>query len=210
MQSKNKIVVIDYGMGNLRSVKNRFKHMDVDATISSDLSEIAKADKLILPGVGHFEAGMKQLKDRGLLELLEEKVIQGNTPILGICLGMQLFTNFSEEGNVEGLGWIDAQTKKFDASIIQSLHKVPHMGWNSINVTNETVLTENLDTNDLFYFVHSYHVVCETDQNVLTKTTYGYEFVSAIFKDNIYGVQFHPEKSHDIGKQMIGNFVKAA
>lgn len=204
MQSN--IVVIDYGMGNIRSVVNKIRKAGHKAIVSYETSVIENADKLILPGVGHFRNGMKSLKERDLLDVLKEKVLRQKTPILGICLGMQLFTKKSEEGNTEGLGWLDAETVKFTLSDIK--HKVPHMGWNSIRQRKESSLLTDIQNNKHFYFVHSFHVKCHDELDVLTTTIYGYEFVSSIQKENIFGTQFHPEKSHEWGEKLLNNFLK--
>jgi glutamine amidotransferase len=202
-----KIVIIDYGMGNLRSVFNKFKRLNINVMISSKPGDILSADKLILPGVGHFANGMKNLKEYGLLEIINEKVLIRKTPILGICLGMQLFTKYSEEGNSEGLGWFDAQTIRFKISD-SKIWKVPHIGWNTLSINKDHHLLHQIDTKSMFYFVHSYHVVCNEENDILTKTTYNYEFVSGITKNNICGIQFHPEKSHDAGALMLENYAK--
>lgn len=202
-----KIVIIDYGMGNLRSVLNKFKRLKINVIISSKPEDILNADKLILPGVGHFANGMKNLREYGILDSINEKVLSQKTPILGICLGMQLFTKFSEEGNTEGLGWFDAQTIRFKISDTRTW-KVPHIGWNTLSFKRNHDILNNIDEKSMFYFVHSYHVVCNEEKDILTTTTYDYEFVSGIIKNNIYGLQFHPEKSHDCGALLLENFAK--
>ncbi|MBL4655119.1 MAG: imidazole glycerol phosphate synthase subunit HisH [Bacteroidia bacterium] len=209
MVNNGDIIIIDYGMGNLRSVFNKFRKIGVSAIISSDPNEIEKAGKLILPGVGHFAAGMKNIQERGLLDILTKKVLTDKTPILGICLGMQLFTCFSEEGNVDGLGWINGETIRFNFNKEEDKkkYKVPHMGWNSLDIKNGNLLYKNIPNNAMFYFVHTYHVVCKDEEDVTACTNYGYEFVSSVHKDNIYGTQFHPEKSHQDGFQIIKNFI---
>ena len=161
---------------------------------------------MILPGVGHFANGMKKLRELELIDVLDEKVLSQKTPILGICLGMQLFCKFSEEGNIEGLKWFDADTVRFKKNDVR--HKIPHMGWNSLEVMKKSELFKSLDKEHLFYFVHSYYVKCNIQEDVLATTNYAYEFVSAIEKDNIYGVQFHPEKSHEWGEQVLKNFLE--
>lgn len=200
-----KIVIIDYGMGNLRSIEKNLIRSGFTPIISYDPDVISKADKLILPGVGQFANGMKNLYDRKLVDLINNKVQKEKTPILGICLGMQLFCKSSEEGNAEGLGWLDAETVRFMVSDKQK-HKIPHMGWNSIIPVKESNLLFGISSTDLFYFVHSYHIICSNKENILTSTKYDYEFTSSVVKDNIYGVQFHPEKSHKQGMQMLKNF----
>ncbi len=206
METKQKIVVVDYGMGNLRSVQKAFKRAGIDIEISSDLNLIQQADKLILPGVGHFANGVKKLKESGIWEVLNKKVIHEKTPILGICLGMQLMTQRSEEGNETGFGWFDAEVVRFKVS--NSLkYKVPHMGWNQLIKGKENDLLKNITPQANFYFVHSFHVICNDIKDKLTNTIYDYAFTSAIQKENIYGVQFHPEKSHDAGEQLLLNFL---
>jgi glutamine amidotransferase len=203
------IVIIDYGMGNLRSVLKAFKRIQVEAIVSSRIEDIQKADKLILPGVGHFKNGMKNLHELGIADILQKMVVERQTPILGICLGMQLFTHYSEEGSVAGLGWIDAQTIRFDFKGKGIKLRVPHMGWNTIKTEKHSPVLLNIDKNDLFYFVHSYHVVCKNESDIIATTTYGETFTSIIQHNNIVGVQFHPEKSHKVGLKLLSNFVIA-
>ncbi|WKZ19219.1 MAG: imidazole glycerol phosphate synthase subunit HisH [Candidatus Jettenia sp. CY-1] len=198
------IVLINYGMGNNGSILNMLKKIGIDAIISSHVDDIKKAHKLILPGVGAFDNGMKNLNNLDLTPILHEKVMRDKTPILGICLGMQLLTQKSEEGSLPGLGWIDAQTIKFNHSEL----KIPHMGWNTITVYKQSALFREIYQEPKFYFVHSYHVMCSNENDILTKTFYGYEFVSSIQQENIIGVQFHPEKSHKYGMKLLKNFVE--
>ena len=199
------IIIVDYGMGNLRSVLNKFKRLNIPAEISSDPKVIESAGKLILPGVGHFSNGVKKLKEYSLWDILNQKVIEDKVPILGICLGMQLFAKHSEEGDVEGLGWLNAEVKRFE--IIDKIKwKVPHMGWNSIKKYKDSILFKDVKKDSLFYFVHSYHIVCNGENDILASTNYDYDFVSAVEKGNIYGTQFHPEKSHDWGVKILENF----
>ena len=201
----NSIVIIDYKMGNLRSVQKAFKKAGADVVISNDQETIRNASKLILPGVGAFKDGMKHLKELNLLELLHQKVIQEKTPILGICLGMQLLSNKSyENGETPGLGWIDAEVVKFDFTNQQL--KIPHVGWNELYLNTNSVLFNGINTNEDFYFVHSYYF--KPNENVTIATTeYEFKYTSAVVKDNIYGVQFHPEKSQSIGLKLIENFI---
>lgn len=202
------IVIIDYGMGNLGSIQNMLKKIGAEAAISSDLEEIARASKLILPGVGAFDNGMRMLEERGLRKVLDRKVLVEGTPVLGICLGMQLFCTGSEEGSLPGLGWIDAETVRFHFGDAHTQLKIPHMGWNTVRVVKESPLFRDANGEQRFYFVHSYHVVCRDRRDVLTETSYGFDFTSAVQRGNIMGVQFHPEKSHRFGLNLLKNFVE--
>lgn len=199
------IAIIDYGLGNLGSIKNMLKKIGAEAVITSDLEVIANAPKLILPGVGAFDNGMSNLHERGLVELLNRKVVQEKTPILGICLGMQLFTNKSEEGALPGLGWIDAETVKFGTN--DRKFPVPHMGWEYVTPQKESKLWDGMYEKNKFYFVHSYFVRCNQPSDVLLTTNYAHDYDSGFEKENIVGVQFHPEKSHKYGMQLFRNFV---
>lgn len=205
MAKKPVIVIIDYGMGNIRSIMNKIHRAGHESIVSNEYDKIKSADKLILPGVGHFLNGMKRLKERNIIEILNKKVLEDKTPILGICLGMQLFTRYSEEGSSNGLGWIDAETVKFNLNDIR--HKVPHTGWNSVETKKASPLFFDIPDNRHYYFVHSYHVNCSVIEDVLTTSHYGYEFVSSVQKENIFGTQFHPEKSHEWGQKMLNNFL---
>ncbi|HEX9958844.1 MAG TPA: imidazole glycerol phosphate synthase subunit HisH [Fibrella sp.] len=201
------IVIIDYGMGNLRSVQKKVDRLNGQAVLSSDPAVILKADKLILPGVGHFASGIKKLKESGIWEALNQAVLVDKTPILGICLGMQLMAGHSEEGDAEGLAWFDADVVHFTVGDTLR-YKVPHMGWNATEQSKESRLYTNVPAEAMFYFVHSYHMVCRQPADVLAITTYDYPFASAIEKGNIYGTQYHPEKSHDWGEQLFDNFIR--
>lgn len=199
------ITIVDYGSGNLGSIKNMFEYIGVAAEIQSDLKLIKKAKKIILPGVGKFDTAMLRINQSGLREVLDYKALKEQVPILGICLGMQLLTKKSEEGLLMGLGWIDAHVKKFRPN---NNLKVPHMGWNSVEISNLNNFTKTLTNDSRFYFVHSYYVQTTKDENSLLKTSYGYQFDSGIVKKNIYGVQFHPEKSHKFGMRLFEQFAK--
>jgi len=202
----NKITIVDYGMGNLRSVQKKIQKVGAEVEITSDIDKILKAEKLLLPGVGHFANGVKRLKESGIWNILNKKVLQENTPILGICLGMQLMAKHSEEGSVDGLGWFDADVIKF--TIKDRLkYKVPHMGWNNAVFEKESPLFNEISNDAMFYFVHSFHIKCNNQEDILTTSEYEYKFTSAIQRDNIYGTQFHPEKSHDWGEKVFRNFV---
>jgi glutamine amidotransferase len=200
------VTIIDYGLGNLASIKNMVKKINGESVITSSLEEITAAQKLILPGVGHFARGMENLDKRGMIPVLNELVLHKKIPILGICLGMQLLTRHSEEGDTEGLGWINAKTKQFKFENSSDL-KIPHMGWNDVSFTQKTDLTKDIIEVPRYYFVHSYYVECEQQENVLGTCNYGFDFHASIVKDNIAGFQFHPEKSHKFGMQLLKNYI---
>jgi imidazole glycerol-phosphate synthase subunit HisH len=200
------IVVVDYGMGNLGSIHNMFKKIGVESKITSSLKEIKSATKILLPGVGSFDKAMHRINDSGIKKILDYKVLTEKTPIFGICLGMQLLTNSSEEGLEKGLGYINASAKKF--SFTDNKMKVPHMGWNIVKKATSSLLTQDFEEESRFYFVHSYYVEVENQENSILKTKYGSEFDSAIQHKNVYGAQFHPEKSHKFGMKLLKNFSK--
>ena len=200
-------VIVDYGLGNLRSVLMKFERLKLPAMLSADPADVLAADKLVLPGVGSFDAGMRNLRERGLIEALGRRVLEEGTPVLGICLGMQLFAKDSEEGELPGLGWIDAHVRRIrppqgDASI-----RVPHVGWNNLDIKTASPLFAGIDPNLRYYFTHSYAVFCEDSSQALATTTHGETFAAVVGKSNITGTQFHPEKSHLHGLAMLKNFI---
>lgn len=199
------ITIIDYGIGNLNSVANMIRHVGGRCRVARDPEEIGSAEKLILPGVGAFDSGMEALHARGILDALSAAVLRREVPVLGICLGMQLMTKKSGEGKLPGLGWLDAEVRKF--SFGPNGLKVPHMGWNTVTVPRANPLIRS-EEEQRFYFVHSYHVVCNDEKDVAATCRYGYDFVAAFAHRNIFGVQFHPEKSHRFGMSLMKRFVE--
>jgi len=202
------VTIINYDAGNIKSIQNMLKRIGVDSVITDDSVEIDSAEKLILPGVGHFGHGMRNLHQSGLVETLNKRVLQDKIPILGICLGAQLLGQGSEEASEKGLGWLEMEVVKFDSTRMDDQLKIPHMGWNELSMKKESALTDGLEASSRFYFVHSYHMKSTVKQDVLATVEYGYEFDAAVEKDNIYGAQFHPEKSHKFGMKILENFAK--
>lgn len=202
------IAVIDYGMGNVSSIINMFHKIGVSAILTNDINQIREADKLILPGVGAFDTGMLRLNNHGLIEVINEFALDQCKPVLGICLGMQMLGRKSEEGNSSGLGLIPFDNKRFSFSTNTQL-KIPHMGWDIIeSYDKENLLLQNVIEAQRYYFVHSYHAECDSEENVLMRCNYGYSFAAAVRKGNIFGVQFHPEKSHKFGMNLLENFAR--
>lgn len=200
------IAIIDYGLGNLGSIANMLKVIGEKSVITSEADKIKGADKLILPGVGAFDAGMSHLNESGLVDVIKKEAASGK-PMLGICLGMQLLGLSSEEGELSGLGLIDFSCKRFDIPEEMGL-KVPHMGWDVVDFKKQAALLDGIEGRQRYYFVHSYHALCQHPEDVMMTCDYGYEFACAVNKGNVYGVQFHPEKSHDFGMRLFENFVK--
>lgn len=202
------IAIIDYGMGNLGSISNMLGRIGVPAVVTSDPTIIRSADRLILPGVGAFDHAVKNLEARGITPVLHDRVLGQKTPILGICLGMQLLTKRSDEGELPGLGWLDGETVKFqfdDPNV-----KIPHMGWNTVELARTSPVFEGLEDGARFYFVHSYRVHCNNPEDVIATTNYGVTFHSCVGRENICGTQFHPEKSHRFGLRLLRNFAQEA
>jgi glutamine amidotransferase len=201
------ISVIDYGVCNLGSMLNMLRKVGAEARLVSTAAELDGAEKLILPGVGAFDNGITALRERGLVEPLRRKVLEDKVPLLGVCLGMQMLGRGSEEGSMDGLGLVDAEARRFRFAP-DSGHKVPHMGWNLLAPRRDSALLRELDARTRFYFCHSYHMVCNDPADVLASATYGGDFVAMIQHDNIYGAQFHPEKSHRFGMALLHNFAE--
>jgi glutamine amidotransferase len=202
------LVIVNYGVGNLASIKNILKKIGEDAVISSDETVIGQADKLILPGVGAFDTCAEKLTESGLLPVLNEKVLIEKRPVLGICVGMQLLTRGSEEGQLAGLGWIDGKIVRFSPEKAPFQLKIPHMGWTDVMLNKPSGLFTDMYDEPRFYFVHSYHPQLDNVEDVLVYADYGYRFAAGIEKGNIMGVQFHPEKSHKFGMKLLQNFLR--
>lgn len=207
MNIDKNISIVNYGIGNIGSIANMVRKLSFNPIVISDPIDLQDAKKIILSGVGAFDHGMRSLIENGWLEPLKIAVLEKKVPILGICLGMQLMCKRSEEGNIPGLGWIDAYVKRFNP-VERSHIKVPHMGWNTVSIKSNSNLFVNLREEQRFYFVHSYHILCNNPTDVQAVSFHGCEFVSAFRRNNIYGVQFHPEKSHRFGMNLIKNFLE--
>lgn len=200
------ITIIDYGSGNIRAIGNIYDTLKIDYKIAKSPEEVVGAEKIFLPGVGAFDATISMLDKTGFRKVLDFEVMQNKVPIIGICVGMQILAESSEEGTLPGLGYIKGKVKKMDASLLNQKPKLPHLGWNSIEIVRQNVLLQNIDSELGFYFLHSYYFECENQKDILTTTTYGKSFASAINHDNVYGIQFHPEKSHHNGINLLHNF----
>lgn len=199
------VTIVDYKVGNLGSIQNMLKKIGSPSRISSNVEEIQNAEKLILPGVGAFDSGITSLKEYNLWNVLNDKVLKQHTPVLGICLGMQLLCNGSEEGKEHGFGWIDADVIRFKPK--EKHYKIPHMGWNYIGKAKDSKLFEDMYPDPKFYFVHSFYVKAN-DNSSIAKTEYDIVFDAALEKGNVLGTQFHPEKSHKFGMKLLENFVQ--
>ncbi|OUQ27974.1 imidazole glycerol phosphate synthase subunit HisH [Lachnoclostridium sp. An131] len=201
------IAVINYGMGNTGSIVNMLHKIGEEAMVTDRADDLEEASKIILPGVGAFDHGIENLYEKDLVSAIRKVTAEKGTPFLGICLGMQLLGNGSEEGNAQGLGLIPFKSVRFGFNEGSGL-KIPHMGWDVVKFEMEDKILEGLEGIQRYYFVHSYHAVCENPQNVLMTCDYGYQFAAAVKKNNIYGFQFHPEKSHKFGMKLLENFVR--
>jgi imidazole glycerol-phosphate synthase subunit HisH len=200
-------ILVDYGMGNIGSIVNMIKKIGHSIQVSSDYRLIENAEKIILPGVGRFDKAMQNMKNLNLIDVLVERAGTGSVPIMGICLGMHLLCNSSEEGERPGLAIIDAHVQKFKLNDKKD-YKIPHMDWNTLSLKKDHEVFADNDMYARYYFAHSYHVVCNNKRDILATTNYGYDFVSSISKDNVIGVQFHPEKSHKYGMRLIKRFIE--
>ncbi len=205
------LLIVDYGMGNVSAIRNMLSRIGVsDVIISANPRDCETADKIILPGVGAFDAAVKNLEDRGLRSPLLAAARERRVPMLGICLGMQLLAESSEEGSLRGLGLIPSIVKKFDPGQMASRLRVPHMGWNEVRPLRRHYLFDGDSEEHRYYFVHSYHVLCRDRGDAVGETLYGYPFDAVVARENVAGVQFHPEKSHQFGKRLLSNFAKSA
>jgi glutamine amidotransferase len=200
------ITLIDYGVGNIFAFQNVFKRLDIPTKIAKTSKDLVDAKKLILPGVGAFDYAMAQLNASGMRKKLDELVIENKIPVIGICVGMQMMGNKSDEGKSDGLKWIDSEILKFEENLIKQRAKLPHMGWNDVTPVKNHPLFKGLEKNAIFYFLHSFYFKCNNETDSIGISDYGTSFTSAVNHDNIYGVQFHPEKSHQYGEKLLHNF----
>jgi glutamine amidotransferase len=200
------ITLIDYGVGNIFAFQNVYKRLNIPTKLAKTKEELTDAKKLILPGVGSFDYAMAQLNASGMREKLDELVLEKQVPVIGICVGMQMMGNRSDEGKLEGLKWIDSEILKFDENLIQQRTKLPHMGWNDVAPVNNHPLFIGLEKEAIFYFLHSFYFKCKNETESIAISNYGLSFSSAVHKKNIYGIQFHPEKSHQYGEKLLYNF----
>jgi glutamine amidotransferase len=202
------ITLIDYGVGNIYAFQNVYKRLNIPTKIAKTSHDLAYAEKLILPGVGSFDYAMNQLNNSGMRDKLDELVIEKKVPIIGICVGMQMMGNRSEEGKLAGLKWIDAEILKFDENLIQQRTKLPHMGWNDMTPIKNHPLFSGLENGAIFYYLHSFYFKCNNPTESIAYSDYGISFSSVVNRENIFGIQFHPEKSHQNGEKLLHNFAK--
>lgn len=202
------ITLIDYGVGNINAFVNVYKRVDVPVKIARRKEDLLGAEKLILPGVGHFDHAMTQLNNSGMRDTLDKMVLEDKVPVIGICVGMQMMANHSDEGKLDGLKWIDASVRKFDESTIKQVTRLPHMGWNDVKPVKDISLFKGLEKEAIFYFLHTYYFECNNQEDIMAVTDYGINFASAAHHENKYGIQFHPEKSHQYGEILLHNFAK--
>lgn len=202
------ITIIHYGVGNISAFLNIFNELGIVCKIAKSHHDLANATKLILPGVGHFDYAMKKLANSGMIDPITELVLDKRIPILGVCVGMQMMANHSEEGQKEGLGWIDAEVEKIKIQATDLNVVLPHMGWNSVKIVQQSPLFDNIETDNDFYFLHSYYMKCKNHDNVLATMKYGHELTAVVKNNNVFGIQCHPEKSHTVGLQFLRNFAK--
>ncbi|WP_164126629.1 imidazole glycerol phosphate synthase subunit HisH [Sphingobacterium luzhongxinii] len=202
------ITIIDYGVGNINAFVNVYKRVDVPVKIARTKEDLDGAEKLILPGVGHFDHAMTQLNNSGMRDSLDKMVLEEKVPVIGICVGMQMMANHSDEGKLDGLKWIDASVRKFDESTIKQVTRLPHMGWNDVKPVKDISLFKGLEKEAIFYFLHTFYFECNHQEDIMAVTDYGINFASAAHHENKFGIQFHPEKSHHYGEILLHNFAK--
>lgn len=202
------IAIIDYGLGNVKAFATVYTKLNIPYKVVRQSNKLLDASKIILPGVGAFDYAMQRLEESGLKDVLNDLVLKNKIPVLGVCVGMQMLANSSEEGKLPGLGWIDGTVKRFESTTMQSNIFIPHMGWNDINIVKKNRLLIDLDESTRFYFLHSYYFYCNNNENKIAETDYGMVFDCVVNHENVYGVQFHPEKSHQWGVQILKNFAE--
>jgi glutamine amidotransferase len=202
------ITIIDYGSGNIRAIANIYEKLNVPYIIAKSPDDVIGAKKIFLPGVGAFDETISKLDEIGFRTVLDKEVLENKIPIIGICVGMQILAETSEEGVLKGLGYIKGHVKKFDITRLENKPKLPHLGWNSVEINRKTPLFDNVDPQKGFYFLHTYYFDCSNNNDILSTTHYGNSFSSAINDNNIFGFQFHPEKSHSNGINLLHNFAK--
>ena len=200
------IALIDYGSGNINAIANIYKRLNIEFEATKDPDRLKKAKKLILPGVGDFDETMELLNNLGIVNALNELVVEKKIPILGVCVGMQILGESSEEGKIKGFGWIKGNVRKIDESLLKTKPHLPHMGWNTVNPVKKDPVFDNVNKKNGFYFLHSYYFDCQNQEDILATSDYGKTFASAIRHENVYGFQFHPEKSHQNGVELFKNF----
>lgn len=200
------IKIVDYGLGNIRAFVNLYERLNISTQVVHSAEDLKGATKIILPGVGAFDYAMNLLNNSGMRDELERQVLVNKIPVIGICVGMQILAKSSEEGKLPGLGWIDGTVKKFDVSTIKYKTTIPHMGWNNICPVINDGLLDGFDNKSRFYFLHSFYIDCNNPEDTIATAEYGIEFSCAVRRDNVYGIQFHPEKSHENGIKLLQNF----
>jgi glutamine amidotransferase len=202
------IAIVDYGLGNIAAFASVYNKANIKVSVARAASDLKGASKLILPGVGHFDHAMRLLQQSGMRDALDQMVLRDKVPVIGVCVGMQILARSSEEGELPGLGWIDAEVRAFKSSDAARDMSVPHMGWNDVRPASTNRLFDELQDSARFYFLHSYYVNCDRQEDVLATCNYGADFTCAVQSSNIYGVQFHPEKSHSFGNRLLVNFAR--
>jgi glutamine amidotransferase len=202
------ITIINYGLGNVQAFANLYKRLNIPAVIATGASDLDGATKLILPGVGAFDHAMELLDASGMRGKIDDLVLNENVPVLGVCVGMQILAGSSDEGKLPGLGWIEGRVRRFDEKTLPQPSRLPHMGWNDVVPNGDAKLFSGLEQDSRFYFLHSYYFDCASNDHVLATSEYGIAFGCAVHSNNIYGVQFHPEKSHDYGTRLLKNFAE--